>query len=147
MHFSSTFIAALVVQTIERDVTVIQSVGKPGTMTLEDFIHSFIQLQDLHPCLPHSESEIENSKAFCNIIFTRKGFHSFSYKICISVAIILNQKSQFQSFFAIYRKIPIISPRAYICSRAFLSYFLDALYGILGEGLIFGGGVIIGILR
>ena len=39
-----------------------------------------------------------------------------------------------------YRKIPIISPGAYICSRGLFVTFLETLYGILGEGLVFGGG-------
>ena len=40
-----------------------------------------------------------------------------------------------------YRKIPIICPGLIFVQRAFLLYFLETLYGILSEGLIFRGGV------
>ena len=47
----------------------------------------------------------------------------------------------FLSRFLIYRKIPITSPGAYICLDGLFVIFLETLYGILVEGLIFGGGV------
>ena len=39
-----------------------------------------------------------------------------------------------------YRKIPIISPGLILAQRAFLSHFLESLYGVLGEGAYFRGG-------
>ena len=38
-----------------------------------------------------------------------------------------------------YRKIPVISPGAYICSKGLFVIFLETLYGILVEECVFSG--------
>ena len=46
----------------------------------------------------------------------------------------------FAMIFIRYRKIPVISPGAYICSKGLFVIFLETLYGILGEEAYFRGG-------